>query len=246
MNDAEPHTAAEWHAQRRRAEVEATRRQARRKYGQSSLLADIGDEEAEPAAREMLAAASSAFWLAEDTELESQTHKEMDDYGRWVRTTFGCRLAYESGTYYQRCPAAIAHKRVGMSMGFTARRRICSICAEDLADCPHDRHELYEVAGGIGPTGRCRACGSDECTEHIPERTYRVPAIGIVTEIDQVREVSIVARPAQPLARLTSVPVDGDLLRDALGSSFETGMTVSCDRCLNACKGIAEIPSLTR
>jgi len=101
----------------------------------------------------MLREAASAFWTAEDTELESATHEEMDTYGRWVRSTFGCHLAFESGSYYQCCPIAIAHKRVGVSIGFDAKHRICTLCGEDLTECPHLIGRLYEVPGGVGPAG---------------------------------------------------------------------------------------------
>jgi hypothetical protein len=243
MNSHEPYTADEWYANERRARVEELQRQARRLYGQSSLWFDIGDPQAESVARRMLGVAASAFWNAEDTELESSTHSEMDSYGAWVRRTFGCHLAYDSGTYYQRCPVAIAHKRIGMSVGFTVRRRICSICSEDWSDCIHSPNELYDVPGGPNQEGYCRVCGIEDCTKHRPEQTYRMPPIAIVTEVEQLNEISLVPKPAQPDARLTSLPVDTESLRAALGASFSPGMPVSCDRCLGPCGGIEEFPS---
>jgi hypothetical protein len=151
MTEPEPTTAAEWISRRRTADINAIRLRTRRGYGRSAMLADIGDRDAEGTARTMLREAASAFWNAEDTELESVTHEEMDTYGRWARPTFGCYLAFESGAYYQRCPIAIAHKRVGMSIGFDAKRRICTLCGEDFAECPHLIGRLYEVPGGVGP-----------------------------------------------------------------------------------------------
>jgi hypothetical protein len=246
MTSSEPRTAREWHTRQRLGRVEALRRQTRRLYGQSSLQADIGNPNAESVARKMLATAASAFWNAEDTELESLAHGEMDDYGRWVRTTFGCHFTYESGAYYQRCPIAIAHKRVGMSVGFTVRRRICSICEEDWADCPHSPDQLYDVPGGAHPSGRCRACGSQDCTEHQLGRSYRTPPIAIVTEVDRLTEVSFVAKPAQPDARPTSLPVSTASLRQAYGPSFSPGAVINCDRCIQSCEGIEEILPLTQ
>jgi hypothetical protein len=240
-NDPEPRTADEWYVYQREARINSLRQQARRLYGKSSLQADIGTPEAESVARTMLAIAASAFWNAEDTELESVTHREMDDYGRWVRTTFGCHLTYESGTYHQRCPVAIAHKRVGMSMGFTVRQRICSICGDDWADCPHSPKELYDVPGGLDEKGKCHVCAAEHCAEHLPGQTYRTPPIAIVTEIEDLHEVSFVRKPAQPDARPTSFPVD----TTHLDPSFEPGTIINCNRCIRPCEGIEEIPGLT-
>jgi hypothetical protein len=237
VNDPASDAASEWYIAQRRARIEKIRRQARRLYGQSSLLADIGVPGAEPVARRMLAAAASAFWNAEDTELESATHSEMDDYGRWVRTTFGCQLTYESGTYHQRCPVAIAHKRLGMSVGFTVRRRICSICRADWADCPHSPNKLYDVPGGLNEEGDCRVCGTPNCAEHLPGQTYRTPPIAIVTEIEKLNEISFVRKPAQPDARPTSLPVD----TSGLGPSFTPGAAINCNRCIRPCGGIEEV-----
>jgi hypothetical protein len=244
VNDAEPRTASEWYEQQWRERVEELRRQTRRLYGQSSLWFDIGDPQAESIARKMLEMAASAFWNAEDTELEPSTHQEMDSYGKWVRKMFGCHLAYESGAYHQRCPVAIAHKRIGMSVGFTVRRRICSICREDWADCPHSPNELYDVPGGLDQAGHCRVCSKENCTKHLPGQTYRMPPIAIVMEAD-LKEISFVAKPAYPDARPTSLPISTESLRAAHGPSFTPGAPVSCDRCLSPCEGIEEFPFLT-
>ena len=243
MNSHEPQTADEWYESERRTRVEELRRQACRLYGQSSLWFDMGDPEAESVARRMLAVAASAFWNAEDIDLESPTHSEMDSYGAWVRTTLGCHLVYESGTYYQRCPIAIAHKRIGMSVGFTVRRRICSICGEDWSDCIHSPSELYHVRGGANQEGYCRVCGIENCTKHYSGRTYRTPPIAIVTEVEQLNEISLVPKPAQPDARLTSIPINTKSLRAALGPSFSPGMPVTCNRCFGPCGGIEEFPT---
>jgi len=188
----------------------------------------------------MLAVSASAFWNAEDTEFESDTHEEMDFYGKWVRTTFGCSLTFESGNHYQRCPVAIAHKRLGMSVGFTVRQRICSICGNDWADCPHSPNKLYDVPGGPEQDGRCRICREEDCAEHLSGQTYQMPPIAIVTEAD-LNEISFVRRPAYPDARPTSLPVD----TSALGSSLPAGARINCNRCMLPCAGIEEISGLS-
>jgi hypothetical protein len=177
--------------------------------------------------------------------LNYQRTRKWISHGEWVRKTFGCHLAYESGTYHQRCPVAIAHKRIGMSVGFTVRRRICSICSDDWADCPHSPSELYDVPGGLDEAGRCQVCRKENCARHLCGQTYRVPPIAIVMEVEDLQEISLVAKPAQPDARLTSLPISTESLRAALGPSFTPGAPVSCDRCLRPCEGIEEFPFLT-
>jgi hypothetical protein len=51
-------------------------------------------------------------------------------------------------------------------------------------------------------------------------------------------EVSLVARPAQPDARIESISVGRNELRKRLGSKFTPGMPVFCDNCLTPCGGV--------
>ncbi|MEE6257984.1 HK97 family phage prohead protease [Plantactinospora sonchi] len=233
----------EWHEQDRAERITTIRRRAKQLFGKSFLLNNIGDREAEQIARQLLSTAASAFWNSEDTTFEELAHEELDQYGRWVRETFGCRLAFEDGVYYQRCPVAIAHKRVGMSIGFTARQTVCSICGDDISECDHRSNLLYEVQGGVGSSGYCPVCGGSECDEHSPQKTYKVAPIRIIIKAD-LHEVSVVRKPANPDARITSIPVDTSNLKEVLGASFQIGDAVNCDRCLNQCRGIEEIDSL--
>jgi hypothetical protein len=69
----------------------------------------------------------------------------LDKAGALARTEFpeGCGLPYEKGTYFMDCPVALAHYRVGMSIGFIARAVECSICGRDPDECPpHHRADL--------------------------------------------------------------------------------------------------------
>src|ERR1035441_3947870 len=61
----------------------------------------------------------------------------------------------------------------------------------------------------------------------------------IITKMD-VREISLVSRPAGVTTRLLVISVDNADLIEALGPDFEVGMPVSCDKCLNGCWGISE------
>src|SRR5262245_4213319 len=55
---------------------------------------------------------SAMNWL-EDTPDFERAHWLLDAAGRLARQTFfgGCEIVFEDGTYYQRCPVALAHNR---------------------------------------------------------------------------------------------------------------------------------------
>jgi hypothetical protein len=138
-------------------------------------------------------------------------HEALDDGGAWVRETFGCQLTFENGTYYQECPVALAHNRSGLSVGMIINQAQCSICGRDPEDCEHITGRLY---------------GDDRCIRIIKDA--------------EVREVSLVARPAQPDARISKVSIDREDLQEQLGPRWHPGIPVNCDRCLTACEGVAD------
>src|SRR4051812_29608518 len=68
----------------------------------AKALLDSGDHEhAEEVARQALKQMRSALNWAEFGPIEDQAHRELDEYGRWVRETFGCHLSREGETYSQ-------------------------------------------------------------------------------------------------------------------------------------------------
>lgn len=206
---------------------------------QSALVADADSSAAEGEAREALSAYASALNWAEDTNLEDTVHQEMDRAAAWVRQTFGCTVAREGTEYFQRCPVALAHTRVGLSVGGYAHKR-CSLCGDDLSECPHLPGVAYLVPGGPDDLGWCRVCLREQGCEHASDQTYRAGLVSTIVEMT-LEEVSIVAKPAQPDARLSSISISVDDLRRALGDRFVAGMDVSCDRCLKACAGLHRI-----
>jgi len=169
--------------------------------------------EAERRARKGLATLRSAVDWLEDTDAFERAHLALDDAGRQVRLKFGCHLDFEPGKgYSQTCPVALAHTRVGSSFGGIVEEVECSICQRDPEDCDHITGEQYD-----------------------DQWCYRQ-----ITKVD-LFEVSLVSRPLQPDARLTSVSIPRKRLADSLGPTFRYGMRVSCDLCLQECDGMSEL-----
>lgn len=148
-----------------------------------------------------------------DTAGFETAHARLDAAGKLAREEFpdGCQLAYHDGAYHQECPVALAHNRIGLSVGIKIKTVECSICRSDPDDCDHMRGREYG--------GQALAC------------------VHVITEAD-IMEFSTVGRPAQPDARITSVSVATNKLKRKLGKKFRHGVPVTCDMCLSRCGGI--------
>jgi hypothetical protein len=231
-NDADLHTT---YVRRR---VAGYRAAANRLMAQAQKRVGHAPESAEQFARQALDAATRAFWWAEDTGEEERQHQLIHKHKQWIRKTFGCSLHFDGRNYSRRCPADIAHLRVGLSPGFVADRE-CSICGGDLSECPHRKGRAYWVRGGSRHGRPCPVCLREQC-DHRETRLYQVGVRGVIRNIREVREVSFVTRPAQPEARPAALPVDREKIERALGASFRFGMPVSCDKCIQPCAGFNE------
>lgn len=209
---------------------------------QRALYSNLPQREAEAVARSALADFASALNWAEDSVLEGSVHARMDQAGRWVREAFGCTLRRDGNVYSRTCPVDLAHNRIGLSIGGFSRK-LCSICGDDFSECEHKPGVEYRVqGGGVEPLGWCRVCGKREGCEHFADETYRARLIVIVVEMD-LDEISLVAKPAYPDARLTSISYSVRELKDALGNDFEPGVEVDCNRCLRPCRGLNRLGS---
>jgi len=213
------------------------RAQANRHFAAAKRLVGHDRPGAENKARQAIDSAVRAFWWAEGSEIEEAQHELMHRIGHWTRKNFSCHLGFDEEGYYRECPLDIAHTRIGMSIGFTANR-VCSLCGNDLSECPHMPGRAYWARGGAGATGKCRVCREASC-RHRPDRLYRAQVVSIV-ESGELREISFVPRPANPEARLTRIPVSTTDLAEAIGSSFIRGINVSCNKCLGPCPGFSD------
>ncbi len=166
---------------------------------------------AEGRARRALETLRSAMnWLVDTRHFES-AHEALDRSGGFVRRTFGCSLHQKGTNYFQTCPVALAHNRVGMSPAMVVRQAECSICGGDPEVCPHIAGRSYEGA-----------------------RCYRI------IKDAEITEVSLVTRPRQPDARITKMSIDIRDLQRSLPMQWRPGMRVNCDRCLSPCDGVVE------
>lgn len=170
--------------------------------------------------------------------MKSAQHRLLHQIGRWTRRTFGCHLQYDGKNYHQRCPVAMVHIQAGYSIGQTGLLE-CSICGEDLSECPHVRSRSYWVRGGAAAGRECCVCLREECN-HRADRLYRARVIGIAKPT-RVHEVSLVDRPANPECHLRGIEIPPRFFAEELGLTFLPGMTVSCDQCLNECPGFTSL-----
>lgn len=226
---------------------EGLRRRARyrRAYGRAVLLRTVDPPESDRLVREALSIAASASYWLEGTEHFVRVHHDIHEMGRFAREHHpsGCRLHLGDEQYEHRCPVALSHKRFGFSPGLVIRRFACSLCGEDVADCPHRPGRLYRVRGGAAAsrTGRCRVCNRADC-DHSEVHSYLTTMSVTPDGPIEMQELSLVARPVQPDARLTSIPVPFDELQLQLGPGFDRGMRVDCNRCLEGCSGFDYLP----
>jgi hypothetical protein len=141
-----------------------------------------------------------------------RAHELLDSAGKFTRQEFSklCHLELEKGRYHQRCPVYLAHDRMGVSPAFIIKQMHCSICKLDPDECGHIRGFEYDG----------KRCGH------------------VITEAE-ITEMSVVGIPDEPDARIFSVEMNVDELRDAQGRELRSGASVICNRCQSACKGLS-------
>jgi hypothetical protein len=195
-------------------------------------------------AREALSSAVRAFNLLEDLPEADDAHRLIHESGMFVSRHFGCRIELRDGLWRWHCPVVIAHLRVGQSPGFTAVR-ICSICRENIMlpdRCMHMANETYEVT--VSDTLHC-PCGSRECRAHRAGEVIQVAPVAITEEVDSLQEISWVARPRDPLARIDEISYTSDQMASFMRTDIPSDMRViECFHCRQACTGLWDFETL--
>jgi hypothetical protein len=126
-----------------------------------------------------------------------------------------------------------------MSPGFAASR-LCSLCDRDFTVCDHVPGATYPIVAARRPDGSCNICGSAECCTHTLDATYPVFAHGIVREVDRLDEISTVARPRDPLARIKAVEIPADAIA-SLANHNAANAELHCESCVAPCTGFTSV-----
>jgi hypothetical protein len=216
----------------------AEQRSIRTRYPQAATVAAVSigadGKRLETTARRALQLAVDAYNFLEDDPLAEFVHIYVHQIAAFVCGIFGCTFIYEDDVYWDSCPLSLMHRRVGSSIGFTAGH-VCSICFNDIEECPHLLDKKYPVTAERDDAGRCTACGASECV-HEENTIVEVYPKAIFGKDMQIHEVSYVDRPRDPLARFSQVEMDRDVMVKALGR-WPNGGTVECFRCMERCGG---------
>ena len=79
--------------------------------------------------------------LWEPHQVEHRTH--LHTLGEHIHDRFGCELEYRDRSYWVNCPVLLSHSRGGFSVGGRGRS-ICSVCGEEILNCPHVKGRAYD------------------------------------------------------------------------------------------------------
>lgn len=183
---------------------------------------------------------AKAYWWSENTIYQDELHEYIHRIAKWNHDTLGCFIEYENGKYIQRCMIAYSHKRLGISPGMYGDK-ICSLCDEDLAVCPHRTNRTYWIRGGSrNERNECRICLKKKC-QHDSHHLYRTKAVAHMNN-PILEEVSLVKYPVQPEMRMVSefTYSIAEMMR-ATKYRLEPGQRLSCHACNGPCPGFDEL-----
>jgi hypothetical protein len=194
----------------------------------------------EPRIKRSVSAAMDALNYLEDHPLREVAHAAIHRAAFVKRGLFGCPITYgkEEG-YWTESPINITHLRMGVSAGLVSDFE-CSICGSLVEDCDHRIGELYPKLATRDSDGRCTVCGKTECN-HSEGATIMVTARANARNA-RVTEVSMVARPRYPLARIVAKSYDiGPVGEDPNVRAAAQEGALNCDGDLGPCMGFNEM-----
>ncbi|WP_157407778.1 hypothetical protein [Actinomadura atramentaria] len=168
----------------------------------------------------------------------TEAHDLVHRTGELVGGIFGCRLKHDKGDWKSECQVSISHLRFGFSPGMLVRH-LCNVCGIDPGDCDHEVGEEY-MSTVNRFEGHCNVCSKAECS-HIIGSAIRLVACEINTGIE-IQEVSLVARPRDPLARVSSRGIDNEELIDFFGFLPDPAAHLLCHECMYPCAGFKYLP----
>jgi hypothetical protein len=193
----------------------------------------------EPHIKKSVKAAMDALNYLEDHDLKEEAHAAIHRAAFVNRGLFGCPIVLRDGEYWTDCPINISHLRMGLSAGLVSDFE-CSVCSEPVEDCEHEVGQPYPKVAGRTAEGKCTICDSVDC-EHPQGDIFLVQAHAIARNI-KAAEVSFVARPRYPLARIVEASKDmGPLHDDPVVRHAAKHGALNCDDDLGPCNGFNEM-----
>lgn len=202
----------------------------------SSFQTKIGSEALnaiEPHVKKSVSAAMDALNFLEDHALMDTAHHAIHRAAFVKRGLFGCPIVLRDDAFWSDCPINISHLRMGVSAGLVSDFE-CFICGDLVEDCDHQMGQFYPKTAARSVDGKCSLCSSPDC-EHPVGETFLVEAYANARNI-RAGEVSLVARPRYPLARIIQESKDiGDMGDDARVRHAAQHGALNCDADLVSC-----------
>lgn len=194
----------------------------------------------DPLIRRSESAAVAALNYLEDHELAEVAHAAIHRAAFMRRGLYGCPIVLRhDDEFWTDCSINMSHLRAGMSAGLISDFE-CSICGQTAEDCDHKMNEVYDMTASRDDEGMCSICKATEC-EHGVGITYPTAAYANARNM-MAEEVSMVARPRYPQARILEKSIDlgpeGDDPRVRLAAQHNA---LNCDGCLGPCKGFNDM-----
>ena len=197
-------------------------------------------DEIETHIKKSVSSAMAALNYLEDHPLRERAHEAIHRAAFLKRGLFGCPIVLrDDDGFWTDCPIKISHLRMGVSAGLASDFE-CSICGRLVEDCDHQMGYYHPKVAERDAEGTCTICGETEC-EHTPGETIMVRAWANARNV-KASEVSFVARPRYPLARIVERAKDmGNAGEDQMVQLAAKQGHLNCDEDLGPCKGFKEM-----
>lgn len=194
----------------------------------------------EPLIRKSVSAAMDALNYLEDHPLRESAHAAIHRAAFVKRGLFGCLITYgEEEDYWTDCPINISHLRMGVSAGLVSDFE-CSICGMLVEECDHETGKYYSKVAGRDAKGKCSICDEMECDHQVGEMI--MVAAWANARNAKTHEVSMVARPRYPLARVVEKSYElGTVGEDPRVRNAAKQGVLNCDGDLGPCMGFNEM-----
>ncbi|WP_336855458.1 hypothetical protein [Sinomonas albida] len=148
----------------------------------------------------------AALNYLEDHALADAAHRAIHRAAFMRRGLYGCPIVLgDDDEFWTKCSISISHLRIGMSAGLISDFE-CSICGLLVEDCDHIMGEIYDKIASRDDDGTCSICEATEC-EHEIGKAYLTAAYANARNA-MAEEVSMVARPRYPQARIVERSID--------------------------------------